>query len=108
MDHDRIESEALTALDDALSFMPAVRLADSAVEEIFFGRQVELVGDSKIVEGKPAGDGITVVRVRDSGDQFLGVGELDSFRGSVEVLRPKRLHIEAFPKRLRSIQGHGD
>ncbi|MBW7996172.1 MAG: tRNA pseudouridine(55) synthase TruB [Candidatus Glassbacteria bacterium] len=95
-------AEAMIGFDEALAFMPAVRLTETAVEDVFFGRQVELTGGSGLVEGEPSGTGVTAVRVRDCEGAFLGVGELDRLRGSSDVLKPRRLLTGSFPVKLRA------
>ncbi len=100
-DPKRIEKEIMLGLDEALGFMPAVNLPDQAVEELFFGRQVELESGALIQQESGGGSvcGLVTVRVRDSRGGFLGVGELDSFRGAADVLSPRRLMAGAFPAR---------
>jgi tRNA pseudouridine55 synthase len=97
----RAKEKALLDLGAALAFMPAVSLDSAGMEEIFFGRPVEITGGNKISEGKPSGAGITTVRIIDGDGGFLGVGELDPLRGSADVLLPRRLLTDAFPEALR-------
>jgi tRNA pseudouridine55 synthase len=98
-DQGRVEKEYLLGLNEALKFMPAVSLADQAVEELFFGRQVELESGVLGKGDGGAGGGLVTVRVLDSKGVFLGVGELDSFRGAADVLKPRRLMAGASPAR---------
>ncbi len=96
-DPGRIEAEMMLGLDDALKFMPALCLSDTAARDLFFGRQVELESGTLIEGGCGSGGGLVTVRIRDNRGTFLGVGELDSFRGGADVLRPRRLMAGAFP-----------
>ncbi len=95
----RIEAEMMLGLNEALRFMPAVNLTDSAAEDLFFGRRIELQSGALTEGGASSCDGLVMVRVRDSRGTFLGVGELDSFRGGAGVLLPRRLMAGAFPAR---------
>ena len=91
-----VEQEFLLPVEKALSRMPAVKLSESGVEKIYFGRNVDLGAEGELVGKVTLAESPREVRIHDSRDSFLGVGLLDQSGGSSGVLRPKRLMMEAF------------
>jgi len=101
-----IVDQKLVALENALSFLPAVRLSSSGREKVWFGRQVALgtpdvAGADETAGAQPPG----LVQMQDAEGGFLGVALVQRVGRQAGSLRPRRLLREAFPHADAGIQG---
>ena len=98
--------DRLIRLEEALSFLPAVRLSLSGVEKVYFGRQLEL-GTPDIAGIDPAASALCqgLVQMQDKDGGFLGVALAERIGRQAGNLRPKRLLMEAFPFADTKIHG---